>query len=627
MNKITLKPHNQETYENLTQMLKTENRVACVQPTGTGKSYIALRYIEEHSLKKILLLAPTDIILSQFRETVREIEDEVFEKEFFKNVKTAKYLDLGLEGFKDVFDVKWDTIIMDEFHRSGATTWNQFIDHLLKENPNAKIIGLSATPIRFLDNGRDMGLEFFKNNYACYITLKEALDREILPMPIYVCTDYRITTETSKYIREKYKYVHSKEQEQKIARRFLENGSGIHSILKKYLPNHQGKYIVFCQNSIQIKKMKPIMEKWLKPFNTTIHMYTTLSHDAEPDQPLLDFKYDQSEAIKLLFCVDRLNEGLHLSDLDGEFLLRGTDSPIIYFQQMGRVLTNSQKRRPVIFDLVNNYRSVRATIRRTVENEDREPIASFGQARDFYASYLGKDFDELIKFAYFNQARKFNDMVDDLDISYQDYHWNEGWMIFEEYYRKNHKTPSISEKFKDYPIGYWFDTQKKEFKKGTLSKKKQQKFENLGIFLPKKSNREIWLDHYLELQLYKNQRKTFPLKDCKEGIWFHTQLQYWREGKLAPWKQDKLKSLGYVFVDTSLNSKWNYKFNLTEEFIKIYKKEPKRRERYKGDNIGNWLSKQKILYNKGKLSKERQKKLESIGVVFEKDKKDEEKEK
>lgn len=563
MNKISLKPHNLETYENLTKMLKTENRVACVQPTGTGKSYIALRYIEEHSLKKILLLAPTDIILSQFRETVREIEDEVFEKEFFKNVKTAKYLDLGLKGFKDVFDVKWDTIIMDEFHRSGANTWNQFINELLKQNPNAKIIGLSATPVRFLDKGRDMGMEFFNNNYACYITLKQALNRGILPEPIYVCTDYRITTETSQYIRETYKYVHSKEQEERIARRFLENGNGMHDILKKYLPNHQGKYIVFCQNSKQIKKMKPIMKAWLEPFNNSIHMYTTLSHDAEPDQPLLDFKYDQSEAIKLLFCVDRLNEGLHLSHLDGEFMLRGTDSPIIYFQQMGRVLTSSQEKRPVVFDLVNNYRSVRATIRRNVENEDREPIASFGQARDSYASYLAKEFDELIKYDFMEDGKEFNERLDELDFDCHEKRWDNMLNLVKEYHEETGEWPSQS-------------------------------------------------------TVYKNE---------KIGIWLAGQKNYYKHRKLSDIRIKALKSLNICLETQDFDKHWNEMLNLIRQYHKERGDWPNVRTVYKNRNLGAWLKTQKKDLKKGKLPKDRQEKLESIGVVFEKDKQTTEKEK
>ena len=103
LNQVKLKPHNQETYDNLLEMLKRENRVACVQPTGTGKSYIALEFIEDHTDKQVLLLAPTDIILNQFKETVEEIFHKDANEAIMKNTTTAKYLDLSLKGFQYIF--------------------------------------------------------------------------------------------------------------------------------------------------------------------------------------------------------------------------------------------------------------------------------------------------------------------------------------------------------------------------------------------------------------------------------------------------------------------------------------------------------------------------------------------
>lgn len=52
MKQVELKPHNQTTYNTLNEMLESTQRVACVQPTGTGKSYLALRFIQDHMEKK-----------------------------------------------------------------------------------------------------------------------------------------------------------------------------------------------------------------------------------------------------------------------------------------------------------------------------------------------------------------------------------------------------------------------------------------------------------------------------------------------------------------------------------------------------------------------------------------------
>ena len=465
MNKIELKPHNQETYDKLNDMLKTDNRVACVQPTGTGKSYIALRYIEDNPDKKILLLAPTDIILNQFKETVEKLEDEEFEKRFFKNVSMAKYLDLGLAGFQNIYSESWDTIIMDEFHRTGASVWNTFIDKLIDVNPNAKLIGLSATPIRFLDDYRNMGEEIFNGNYACHYNVNDAWKRGILPIPKYVLTDYQITERSEDYIRNKYPYATSKERIDWIIKQYLENGGNIHQIFKKNLPNKNGKFIVFCSDSEHIKKMRPVVKGWLGPFNSNIHIYTTLAKDDEPDAELLTFKNDNSESIRLLFCVERLNEGLHLSNLDGIFMLRPTSSPIIYLQQMGRTLETDSRKEVVIFDLVNNFSEYRRTVLRYHDMMDKEIENLTPKERAEYNSYKEGKYDEFLEFDFVQKVGEICDLFDEIDMNSYEYNWNEMFELLKEYHAKYNEWPKLKTTYKGKNIGSWIKTQRASYKK------------------------------------------------------------------------------------------------------------------------------------------------------------------
>ena len=62
-------------------------------------------------------------------------------------------------------------IILDEFHRCGAKAWGQGAANLLKVYPQAMVLGLSATAIRYLDNQRDMSDELFDGNIASEMTL------------------------------------------------------------------------------------------------------------------------------------------------------------------------------------------------------------------------------------------------------------------------------------------------------------------------------------------------------------------------------------------------------------------------------------------------------------------------
>ena len=74
----------------------------------------------------------------------------------------------------------------------------------------------------------------------------------------------------------------------------------------------------------------------------------------ENTKSLKEFRYDNKPAV--MYCVNVLNEGVHVKNIDGVIMLRKTTSPIIYFQQIGRALSFSGRKRQIkIFDLVNNF--------------------------------------------------------------------------------------------------------------------------------------------------------------------------------------------------------------------------------------------------------------------------------
>ena len=104
------------------------------------------------------------------------------------------------------------------------------------------------------------------------------------------------------------------------------------------MKNKNGKYIVFCRSVEHIDEMQELFPEWLKGVNKNIHTYITLAERSDKDIQIQTFRNDDSDTIKLLFTVDRLNEGLHVKGIDGVIMLRKTISPIIYLQQIGRAL-------------------------------------------------------------------------------------------------------------------------------------------------------------------------------------------------------------------------------------------------------------------------------------------------
>ena len=67
---IRLRKHNEETYDKIKDGFKKSNKVAVVHPTGTGKSFLALKLLEENKGKRALYVAPSNAILHNLKKNI-----------------------------------------------------------------------------------------------------------------------------------------------------------------------------------------------------------------------------------------------------------------------------------------------------------------------------------------------------------------------------------------------------------------------------------------------------------------------------------------------------------------------------------------------------------------------------
>jgi len=67
---VELRKHNKEAYEKVKDTIRNGNRAAVIHPTGTGKSYIALKLLEENKDKKEIYLAPSNSILHNIKRNI-----------------------------------------------------------------------------------------------------------------------------------------------------------------------------------------------------------------------------------------------------------------------------------------------------------------------------------------------------------------------------------------------------------------------------------------------------------------------------------------------------------------------------------------------------------------------------
>ena len=358
---INLKPHNIKTYEKVKEKYKTSNRVAVIRPTGTGKMFIALKMLEDNRDKKALYVAPSNAILHDVK---KNIFAEGMDMSDFPNLKRITYQKLMNLTDEEIEKLDFDIIILDEFHHCGAPEWSKGVERLIRRNPNAKILGLSATPLRYFDGLRDMADELFDNNVAEEMTLEEAIEQGILPGATYVSALYGYAQELENMQAniDKKNNREIREQAQELfnilSKKLDENTRNLPELFAEHMKNKTGKYIVFCRN---IQDMQEKMEQASKMFgsvNPNITVRGVASTLKENDRVLTEFENDNDESsLKLLYAVDMLDEGYHVKDLDGVVMMRPTFSPTIFTQQLGRGLTVGGDKKPVIFDLVNNFDS------------------------------------------------------------------------------------------------------------------------------------------------------------------------------------------------------------------------------------------------------------------------------
>ena len=236
-------------------------------------------------------------------------------------------------------------------HRTGASVWGAATWNVIEKYPEAKLIGLTATNIRYLDNQRDMAQELFDGHVASEMSLGEAIVRGILPAPKYVLSIFKYKDDLEKY-ELRAKRTRSKatrdaaEEIIEQLRRALENAVGMDALFEKHMTEKDGKYLVFCANYEHMTDMMGFVSEWFEKVDPHPHVYSAYSDDPSTSQAFADFKSDHSEHLKLLFCIDMLNEGIHVDDVSGVILLRPTVSPIIYKQQIGRALSSSSTKTP-----------------------------------------------------------------------------------------------------------------------------------------------------------------------------------------------------------------------------------------------------------------------------------------
>ena len=614
---IHLYRHNEDAYQAAERMLDEKGMAAVIHPTGSGKSMIAFKLAERHSESHFLWLSPSEYIYQTQLENTGLA---------FPNIAYMSYSRL-MKNEDCIETLHPDYIILDEFHRCGAAEWGRSVKKLLDTYPEAKRLGLSATNIRYLDNQRNMAVEIFEGNIASEMTLGEAIIRGILPEPKYVIAMYSYKKELEQ-LKKRIKNLSNKgliEENQKLLeqlRRALEQADGLDDVFAKHMSKKSGKYILFCSSKEHMDEMKDQAGEWFHKVDQNPHIYTAFYNNAATSKEFVAFKADDSSHLKLLYCIDMLNEGIHVDDVDGVILLRPTVSPIIYMQQIGRALSAGSGETPVIFDLVNNFDSLYCVD--CLQNEMQE-------ARVLFPSIYGKNSRFEDRFRIIDETKDsrklFLRLQDNLNSAWEVYYaaarqWYEATGHLK--VPKGYVTPS------GLTLGSWIQTQRKVHggrKAGSLNPERIHLLEKIGMIWTVSDYK--WDEAVRELQKYHDKYGNLDIKaryvtedGWALGKWVSNLRikvkKYGLEQTLTEEQQSQLEALGMIWDKSKEN--WERYFEAAETYYRANGNldVPVKYITEDGIPLGRWLSNLRhqllVRDRQSALSDEQRKQLRSIGL-------------
>ena len=150
MNKYTevgLYDHNVESYEKIKKGFSDKDIVSIIHATGTGKSFNALQLAYDNKNKKTVYIVPSTSIIEHLKEIINENDNLNLGRDF-PNLEFRTYQSLINMSEEELTALDMDILIVDEFHHIGAPVWGQRIKTIVESHENAKILGMSAYTVR-----------------------------------------------------------------------------------------------------------------------------------------------------------------------------------------------------------------------------------------------------------------------------------------------------------------------------------------------------------------------------------------------------------------------------------------------------------------------------------------------
>lgn len=334
-----LMKHNIPVYKNLCRTLEKYKKAIVVTFTGGGKSFIAHEYLTERQLRA-LVVCPKRSICEQWRALHPDIAAMTYQT----------FSRMPIESM-----AAYEAVILDEAHHCGSPVWGAKAKELM-DAATGVVIGMTADPVRWSDGGRDVAEELFEGHIVKGYSLKEAIEQDIVKPFTYVCTiiglDSAIREQQEKLARDGKKLDRQTymQAEHLIAQLKLDRdaSASVQEVLRQHMPA-KPKGIVFTDDIAAIGEARAMM----KEVFPMLPCYAVHSRQSQTRNEAQMAAFSAAESACIL-SVNMLGEGVHVEGVNFVVMLRRTQSPTIFFQQLGRGTAAKSGASLVVFDIVGN---------------------------------------------------------------------------------------------------------------------------------------------------------------------------------------------------------------------------------------------------------------------------------
>ena len=357
-----LKPNDMQVgfIRNLKNILAAgEDRALLISATGTGKTYASAFAMRELKFKRVLFLVHRGQLARQTKKSYEKVfgrsvsmglvgaGSHEYEKDYvFATVQTLNREE-HLRKFKpDDFDC----IVLDEAHHSSADTYQKVMHYF-----HPKLwLGMTATPDKRDDNveGRNI-YEIFNYQIAYEIRLQQAMEEDMLcPFHYFGISDISMVDE---------KVIKARSLTERDFNQLTSDERVRHIVEQANYYGYSGdrvKGLVFCS---RIDESIELSAK----FNALGYRTIALNGDASEEERANAFErlaMNEEDAtmemqpLDYIFSVEILNEGVDIVEVNQVIMLRPTQSPIVFIQQLGRGLRKAEgKEYVIVLDFIGNY--------------------------------------------------------------------------------------------------------------------------------------------------------------------------------------------------------------------------------------------------------------------------------